>query len=75
MRRHFVQERGKKCRHSSATATVFNEVIGQKSEQIQAIYFVTTPNYRKRSIETEGRGYYLNHQRVFYQNPTPKEAV
>ncbi len=43
MRRNFVQERGKKRRHSSATATVFNEVIGRKSEQIRAIYFVTTP--------------------------------
>ena len=43
MRRYFVQERGKKRRHSSATASIFNEVIGQKSEQIQAIYFVTTP--------------------------------
>ena len=43
MRRYFVQERGKKRRHSRATASIFNEVIGQKNEQIQAIYFVTTP--------------------------------
>ena len=43
MRRYFVQERGKKRRHSSATASIFNEVIEQKSEQIQAICFVTTP--------------------------------
>ncbi len=45
MRRYFVQERGKKRRHSSATATVFNKVIGRKSEQIRAIYFVTTPKF------------------------------
>ena len=43
MRRHFVQERGKKRRHSSATESIFNEVIERKSEQIRAIYFVTTP--------------------------------
>ena len=43
MRSYFVQERGKKRRHSSVTASIFNEVIGQKSEQIRAIYFVTTP--------------------------------
>ena len=49
MRRHFVQERGKKRRHSSATASIFNEVIGQKSEQIRAIYFVTTP--KKSAIQ------------------------
>ncbi len=31
MRRHFVQERGKKRRHSSATATVFNLPAGRRS--------------------------------------------
>ena len=45
MRNYFVQERGKKRRHSSATASIFNKVIGQKSEQIRAIYFVTTPKH------------------------------
>jgi len=45
MGRYFVQERGKKRRHSSATASIFNEVIGQKSEQLWAINLVKTPKY------------------------------
>ncbi len=32
MRRHFVQERGKKRRHSSATETVFNLPAGRQAK-------------------------------------------
>ncbi len=46
MRSYFVQERGKKRRHSRATASIFNKVIGQKNEQMRAIYFVITPKLK-----------------------------